>query len=56
MEDFLKLTDQLNRIEEQQDEILDFLKQFKDMTFTNFLRVANRLDNNTPIPGISNFN
>ena len=55
MEDFKKLSEQLNRIEENQEEILKFLEKFKETTFTNFLRIANRLDDKTPIPGISNF-
>ena len=56
MDDYSKLTEQLNRIEEQQDKILEFLQEFKSVTFTNFEYIANRLDKDTPIPGISNSN
>ena len=54
MEDFKKLSEQMDRIEEQQKTILELLEKFKNDTFINFSRIANRLDNNIPIPGISN--
>ena len=45
MENLSKLFEQLNRIEKNQEKILEFLKEFKSDTFTNFQILASDIRN-----------